>query len=78
MKTFKFSFIGRISGAIGIFYKIRDTYKANSLGEALYMLYTDYEHIRQLYCNNEYVSDTKLIKCDVPKRQRNEKGEYIK
>jgi hypothetical protein len=48
MKTYVFSFIGRKINAQGIFYKIRDKYKANSLGEALHMLYTDYEHITYL------------------------------
>ncbi len=41
MKTYNIRFEGRQTGAIGSFYILRDTYKANSLGEALYMLWTD-------------------------------------
>ena len=45
MKKYLISFDGRQSGAIGITYKIRQTYRTNNLGEALYILWTDYEHI---------------------------------
>lgn len=45
MKKYQFSFNGRQTGAIGIFYKIYEEYKANSLDEAVSMLYVDYEHI---------------------------------
>lgn len=53
------SFYGRQTGAIGIRYKISDTYEANNLGEALHMLNTDYEVQRNLKVNgvsnnNEY------------------------
>lgn len=48
MKKFTFSFTGRQSGAIGIFYKIRDTYEAKDIHEALSCLYEDYEHISGL------------------------------
>ena len=79
MNTYNFSFIGRITGAIGITYKINDKYKAHSLVEALYMLNTDYDSIRQLKCNGEFITDAKLTKCDVPKRNRDPKtGDYIK
>jgi hypothetical protein len=63
MKTFKFSFRGRQSGAIGIFYQITDTYKANSIKEAVSMLYTDYEHIQSLKLNDKYfkVEDSHFI-----------------
>lgn len=43
MNTYKFTFHGRQNGAIGIKYGITDTYEANQLGEALYMVYTDYD-----------------------------------
>jgi hypothetical protein len=45
MNTYKFSFHGRQTGAIGIFYNISEEYKANSFEEACSMLYKDYEHI---------------------------------
>lgn len=48
MKKFTFSFIGRQSGAIGIVYEIRDSYKAEDIHEALSFLYEDYEHIQGL------------------------------
>ncbi len=51
MKKFKFSFNGRQAGAIGIFYKITDTYKAKDIHEALSLLYEDYEHISGLECD---------------------------
>jgi beta-galactosidase beta subunit len=52
MKKFRFTFTGRQAGAIGIFYKITDTYKAKDIHEALSYLYEDYEHIQNLKCNN--------------------------
>lgn len=42
------SFTGRQTGAIGIFYQIGEKYETDSLGEALHMLWTDYEHIKAL------------------------------
>ena len=51
MQKFTFSFTGRKSGAIGIFYKIRVTYEANDINEAMSLLYADYEHISGLKCN---------------------------
>ena len=66
MNTYKFSFSGRQSGALGIRYKINEEYQANSIGEALYMLWTDYEHIRGLKIKENgkdipYDEDTKFI-----------------
>ena len=52
MKKFTFTFTGRQAGAIGIFYKIKDTYKAQNINEALKLLYANYEHITDLKCNN--------------------------
>ncbi len=76
MKKYRLAFIGRQANAIGITYQIYDTYKANSLGEALFMLYTDYELIGGLTAkenNNtidkDVISKTKLIPVDYPKRQ---------
>jgi len=48
MKKYKLSFTGRQAGAIGIFYPIRETYKAKSIHEAISLLYEDYEHIQNL------------------------------
>ncbi len=45
MKKFTFSFNGRQSGAIGITYSIRETYKAEDIHEALSFLYEDYSLI---------------------------------
>jgi len=39
------TFDGRQSGAIGIVYKIQDTYNVSSISEARSLLYEDYEHI---------------------------------
>jgi hypothetical protein len=84
MKKFRFSFIGRQAGAIGIFHKIVDSYKCKDIHEAMSYLYEDYEHIFQLKC----VCDSKEI--ELPKninfvkvrsnklRQRNPtKGSYL-
>ncbi len=46
MATYKFMFKGRQAGAIGIFYQISETYKADTLSEAKSLLYEDYEHIQ--------------------------------
>lgn len=51
MKKFKFSFTGRQAGAIGMTYKITDTYSAKDIHEALSYLWTDYSLISQLKCN---------------------------
>jgi hypothetical protein len=71
MKKYTFSFVGRQSTAIGIQYAITDTYQANSLGEALYMLRTDYSYIKGLSTKEdgknidfESVSKTELVKVD--------------
>jgi hypothetical protein len=48
MKVYTFSFRGRRVGAIGVFYKIKASYKCNSMSEAKTKLYKDYEHIHQL------------------------------
>lgn len=41
------SFIGRLKGAIGIFYKITDTVQATDEKAAILALYDKYEHIHQ-------------------------------
>tara|TARA_R110000822_G_scaffold67329_1_gene164005 strand:- start:460 stop:615 length:156 start_codon:yes stop_codon:yes gene_type:complete len=48
MKTFKLSFIGRLNGAIGITYKIRENVNAENLEAAKLKLYNKYEHITQI------------------------------
>lgn len=68
---YTFSFIGRQNGAIGIFYKISETYEAENISEAKSLLYRDYEHISQLKINNGKIpysefSEAKFI--EVPKR----------
>lgn len=55
MNKYKFSFIGRQSGAIGIFYPIRETYKAANIDEAMSLLYEDYEHFKELKINKNGV-----------------------
>ena len=71
MKKFAFSFVGRQTGAIGITYQIKDTYRAHSLGAAMYMLYTDYDLIHRLeYRQGAKKIDTEgieLVKCDISK-----------
>ncbi len=57
MKTFKFSFTGRQARAIGIFYAIKATYRANDIHHAVSLLYKDYEHIKGLKCEG----------CEIPK-----------
>lgn len=51
MKKFKFSFKGRQTGAIGIFYDITETYECLNISEAKSCLYRDYEHISNLSIN---------------------------
>ena len=48
MKKYKFSFTGRKSGAIGIFYKITAEYTCKDIHEAFSKIYTNYEHIKML------------------------------
>ncbi len=55
-KLFKFSFVGRKAGAIGIFYKINTSIRATDKQHALNLLYTDYEHIQGLKMNGEILS----------------------
>jgi len=60
MKQYNFSFNGRQTGAIGIFYNITDSYNASSLQEARSMLYKDYEHITFYSCrcgNKQFTKD---------------------
>lgn len=52
MRKFTFTFTGRKTGAIGIVYKIKHTYTANDIREAINLLYADYEHISGLKYNN--------------------------
>lgn len=87
MQKFVFSFTGRQVRAIGIFYRIRDTYTAANLGQALYKLYTDYEHITDIKIKGKGGRElsregVELEPCDVsecyPNRPRNEKGAYLK
>lgn len=63
MKKYTFKFTGRQAGAIGIFYKISDTYKCTNVHEALSYLYTDYEHIQNLtiYENSKVIDHPEVI-----------------
>lgn len=63
MKNFSFYFKGRQSGAIGITYQIKDTYKAKDIHEALSYLYEDYELISGLAIrsNNKIVERPSVI-----------------
>jgi hypothetical protein len=63
MKKYKVSFHGRQAGAIGIFYNIRDTYKAKDVHELMSLLYEDYEHFGgkvEIYEIDEYGNKTKV------------------
>ncbi len=46
--TYRFKFRGRQARAIGQVTQIYDTYKAKSLGHALFMLFTDYNIVLDL------------------------------
>lgn len=78
------NFIGRQSGAIGIFYAIQDSYKVNSISEARSMLYEDYEHIKITNvkgCTIEEFNNATFIEVESRKTRRQtnpENGEYIK
>lgn len=57
MKIFKFSFTGRQARAIGIFYPITATYKANDIHHAISLVYKDYEHIKGLKCEGHEIPE---------------------
>jgi hypothetical protein len=62
MKKYTFSFIGRQTGAIGIFYKITQEYTCNSIEEACTKLFIDYEHFRSLKLNGKtFKIDSKQV-----------------
>jgi len=83
MKKITFSFTGRQSGAIGIFYKIQDTYKCNSVSEAKSMLWNDYEHISGLKivkgCTQKEYDGAAFIDVEShsTRRTRDIKGSYL-
>ena len=52
---FNFKFKGRQVGAIGKFYRINATFTAESLGEAMWMLWRNYEHISEMQATREEV-----------------------
>lgn len=70
MKKYTFSFTGRQNGAIGIFYKITDSYTCESMEEAKSCLYRDYERCHGLKINGS--SDLREFEkakfIEVPKR----------
>lgn len=70
MKNYIFSFRGRQTGAIGIFYQITETYKCESMSEAKSCLYRDYEHILNLRINgsNDLSEYNKAEFIKVPQR----------
>jgi hypothetical protein len=86
MKKYTFTFTGRQAGAIGIFYKIQDTYKCSSMSEAKSLLYEDYEHIRlhKIRINGKETQDrTEYNGAEfIPvrsnrERQRKDNGSYL-
>lgn len=67
MKTFKFSFNGRQTGAIGINYQIAQEYKAATTKDAINMLFKDYEICRGLKLNgNDYEIKAKYLVNNYP------------
>ena len=56
LKPYKFSFVGRKSGAIGKTYKINAEYEAFNQQEDFNQLYTDYEHISTLCLNGDLLT----------------------
>ncbi len=84
MKKYTFKFTGRQSGAIGIFYKISDTYKCSNIHEAFSYLYADYEHIQGLtiYENSKVIDQPGVIKWvnvrpHTERKRAADKGTYI-
>lgn len=62
MKTYKFSFFGRQTGAIGICYQIQEEYKTDSINKAVTMLFIDYENFRNLKLNGKlFEIDSKML-----------------
>lgn len=74
------TFHGRQSGAIGIFYKIQDTYNVSSISEARSLLYEDYEHIdvqKVVGCTKEEFNSAEFIPVRSNReRKRKENGSY--
>ena len=56
VRAFKFSFVGRLSGAQGKTYKISKTYRCFDQNEAFHQLYTEYELISTVCLNGELLS----------------------
>lgn len=56
LQPYKFSFVGRLSGAIGKTYKITETVQAFNQNEAFNELYTKYELISTVCLNGELLS----------------------
>jgi len=86
MKKYRFSFVGRQAGAIGIFYEIYDTYVCHNLSEAKSLLYEDYEHISRLTikCNTKTIDKEEFDQAEfIPVRSNRErqrdkdKGSYL-
>lgn len=63
-KSYRFSFNGRQAGAIGIFYKIAETYTCQTLSEAKSLLYEDYEvnSIGSMKCGSKEIDRDKFDK----------------
>lgn len=71
---YSFSFIGRQARAIGIQYRIRDTYKCDSLSEAKSLLYEDYELIKGVSINDGEITKEEFDKADfIPVRSNTER-----
>lgn len=68
---FKFSFIGRTAGAIGITYTIQKEYEANDLPTAIGLLYKEYDLLKGIEVNGkklpfEKIKFDKNDKCIAP------------
>lgn len=89
MGTYTFKFTGRQARAIGITYRIQDTYKCNSLSEAKSMLYKDYDLIqgiqitakdelgRKIEISQAEFNDAPFVDVSNYKRTLKENGSYF-
>jgi len=84
MIKYSISFHGRQSGAIGIFYDIKDTYKCEDLDTLKSLIYEDYEHIKSLVIkvDSKIIPNTLFDKANfIPVRSNRERernnGSYL-
>ena len=84
MIKYNISFNGRQSGAVGIFYDIKDTYKCEDLDTLKSLVYEDYEHIKLLVIKvdsktipTELFDKAKFIPVRPNKERERHDGSYL-